>query len=292
MDAWQLQTWEDYRDVKRLGRKTRLSDAQRQTLWSVFDAVRQELQAEGLVSMAGVFTRLAIEVSKRKHPPFEHVVLDEAQDVTVAQLKFLAAVGDTRPNSLFFAGDLGQRIFQTAFSWKSLGVDIRGRSRTLTVNYRTSHQIRSQADRLLGEEIADVDGNTESRKGNVLPLGRCTCFFSCAFKPVDTAGCAQRLYTGNAGLLRSHFRAFKVDPFAAICSRKTAAVCVRVSGVGVVNSGTYTGEQQQLFALHRRNLGHQSSRLPVLPQHGSAKIMKCATSWLEGGRYEEVKKRL
>lgn len=176
-----MQTWEDYRDVKRLGRKTRLSDAQRQTLWSVFDAVRQELQAEGLVSMAGVFTRLAIEVSKRKHPPFEHVVLDEAQDVTVAQLKFLAAVGDTRPNSLFFAGDLGQRIFQTAFSWKSLGVDIRGRSRTLTVNYRTSHQIRSQADRLLGEEIADVDGNTESRKGNVLPLGRCTCFFSCAF---------------------------------------------------------------------------------------------------------------
>ena len=59
VDAWQLETWEDYRDVKRLGRKTRLSDAQRSTLWSVFDAVRQELKAEGLVSMAGVFTRLA-----------------------------------------------------------------------------------------------------------------------------------------------------------------------------------------------------------------------------------------
>ena len=167
VDAWQLQTWEDYRDVKRLGRKTRLSDAQRQSLWSVFDAVRQELQAEGLISMAGVFTRLAGEVGKRKHPPFEHIVLDEAQDVTVAQLKFLAALGDARPNALFFAGDLGQRIFQMAFSWKSLGVDVRGRSRTLTVNYRTSHQIRAQADRLLGEEIADVDGNTESRKGTV-----------------------------------------------------------------------------------------------------------------------------
>jgi len=167
VDAWQLQTWEDYRDVKRLGRKTRLSDAQRQSLWSVFDAVRQELEAEGLISMAGVFTRLAVEVPKRKHPPFEHVVLDEAQDVTVAQLKFLAALGGARPNALFFAGDLGQRIFQTAFSWKSLGVDVRGRSRTLTVNYRTSHQIRAQADRLLGEEISDVDGNTESRKGTV-----------------------------------------------------------------------------------------------------------------------------
>jgi len=167
VDAWQLQTWEDYRDVKRLGRKTRLSDAQRQSLWSVFDAVRQELQAEGLISMAGVFTRLAGEVGKRKHPPFEHIVLDEAQDVTVAQLKFLAALGGARPNALFFAGDLGQRIFQMAFSWKSLGVDVRGRSRTLTVNYRTSHQIRRQADRLLGPELADVDGNVESRRGTV-----------------------------------------------------------------------------------------------------------------------------
>ncbi len=167
VDAWQLQTWEEYRDVKRLGRKTRLTEAQRQSLWSVFDAVRLELQAEGLISMAGVFTRLAGEMSKRKHPPFEHVVLDEAQDVSVAQLKFLAAVGGTRPNALFFAGDLGQRIFRTAFSWKSLGVDVRGRSRTLTVNYRTSHQIRTQADRLLGEEIADVDGNIEMRKGTV-----------------------------------------------------------------------------------------------------------------------------
>ncbi len=143
VDAWQLQTWEDYRDVKRLGRKTRLSVAQRQSLWSVFDAIRQELQAEGLMSMAGVFTRLAGEMAKRKHPPFEHVVLDEAQDVTVAQLKFLAAVGGARQNALFFAGDLGQRIFRMAFSWKSLGVDVRGRSRTLTVNYRTSHQIRA-----------------------------------------------------------------------------------------------------------------------------------------------------
>lgn len=162
VDAWQLQSWEDYRDVKRLGRKTRLSNAQRQSLWSVFDAFWQELQDENLISMAGVFTQLASEVAKRKYLPFEYVVLDESQDVTVAQLKFLAAIGGVRPNALFFAGDLGQRIFQTAFSWRSLGVDVRGRSRTLTVNYRTSHQIRTQADRLLDEELVDVDGNVES----------------------------------------------------------------------------------------------------------------------------------
>jgi len=75
-------------------------------------------------------------------------------------------VGD-RPNGLFFAGDLGQRIFQPPFSWRSVGVDIRGRSRNLNINYRTSHQIRVQADRLLGPEVADVDGNVEDRRGTV-----------------------------------------------------------------------------------------------------------------------------
>ena len=93
--------------------------------------------------------------------------MDEAQDVSVAQLRFLAALGGGRANSLFFAGDLGQRIFQQPFSWKSLGVDIRGRSTTLHVNYRTSQQIRTQADRLLAPEVSDVDGNKEERRGTV-----------------------------------------------------------------------------------------------------------------------------
>jgi superfamily I DNA/RNA helicase len=46
-------------------------------------------------------------------------------------------------------------------------VDIRGRSRTLRVNYRTSHQIRTQADRLLGPVVTDVDGNGEDRSDTV-----------------------------------------------------------------------------------------------------------------------------
>jgi mRNA-degrading endonuclease RelE of RelBE toxin-antitoxin system len=167
VDAWQLESWEAYRDIKRLGRKTRLQEAQRAALWAVLDAVRVRLHKEGFITRAEMFTRLAEQLRHRKHPPFEFVVVDEAQDVSVAQLRFLAALGGERPNSLFFAGDLGQRIFQQPFSWKSLGVDIRGRARTLHINYRTSHQIRMQADRLLGPEVADVDGNTEDRRGTV-----------------------------------------------------------------------------------------------------------------------------
>jgi len=167
VDTWQLHTWEQYRDVKRLGRKTRLSETQRQMLWQVFEGVLGQMQATRTVTMAKVFSMLADEMSSRAAPVFDHVVVDEAQDISVSQLRFLAAIAGDRPNGLFFAGDLGQRIFQTPFSWKSVGVDIRGRSRNLTVNYRTSHQIRMQADRLLGPEVADVDGNVENRKGTV-----------------------------------------------------------------------------------------------------------------------------
>ena len=167
VDAWQLDSWEAYRDVRRLGRKTRLSEAQRATLWAVFAAVREQLTTRGLSTHAALLTELAADLTGRKATPFDYVVVDEAQDISVAQLRFLAALAGGRPNGLFFAGDLGQRIFQLPFAWKSLGVDVRGRSRTLHINYRTSHQIRMHADRLLGPEVSDVDGNTEERRGTV-----------------------------------------------------------------------------------------------------------------------------
>ena len=167
VDAWQLPTWEAYRDVARLGRKTRLPEAQRKVLWSIYERVRTGLKARGLITHAELFTTLAAVISKNRNTAFDFAVVDESQDISVAHLRFLAALGRDRPNALFFAGDLGQRIFQQPFSWKSLGVDIRGRSRTLRVNYRTSHQIRAQADRLLGPMVTDVDGNSEDRSDAV-----------------------------------------------------------------------------------------------------------------------------
>jgi hypothetical protein len=167
VDAWQLESWESYRDVVRLGRKTRLQEAQRVVLWSIFERVRSALKTRGLVTYSDIFSRVASKLRGSVHPPFEFTIVDEAQDVSVPQLRLLAVLGAGRPNSLFFAGDLGQRIFQQPFSWKALGVDVRGRSSTLRINYRTSHQIRAQADRLLGPDVSDVDGNREDRKGTI-----------------------------------------------------------------------------------------------------------------------------
>ena len=167
VDAWQLETWEEFRDVARLGRRHRLPGARRQALWPVFAHMRQALQEQGQLTLSGMYGRLTSEFAPSEHGPYDFVVVDESQDLGVVQLRVLAALVGNKPNGLFFAGDLGQRIFQQPFSWRELGVDVRGRSRTLRINYRTSHQIRSRADLLLDPQIADVDGNVEERRGTV-----------------------------------------------------------------------------------------------------------------------------
>ena len=84
VDAWQLETWEGYRDVPRLGRRTRLPEKQREVLWEIFRQMRTTLAERDLITEAQMLSRL-------KNAPFEFIVVDEAQDISVPQLRFLAA---------------------------------------------------------------------------------------------------------------------------------------------------------------------------------------------------------
>jgi superfamily I DNA/RNA helicase/mRNA-degrading endonuclease RelE of RelBE toxin-antitoxin system len=167
VDAWQARDWDSYRSTQRLGRKSRLSESQRKALWQVFERVYAGLAERGLMTPAALYSRLAGHYQELGKSPYQFAVIDEAQDISVMQLRTLVGLIGTGENALFFAGDLGQRIFQSPFSWKAQGVDLRGRSRTLRVNYRTSHQIRQQADKLLNPTVADPDGNEESRRDTV-----------------------------------------------------------------------------------------------------------------------------
>jgi UvrD-like helicase C-terminal domain/AAA domain len=167
VDAWQLRSWDEYRDVSRLGRKTRIGGKQREALWAIFERVRAGLVERRIVTWSDVFGRLTDSLVGKAARPYDFAVIDEAQDLGVAEARFFAAMAVGRGDGLFFAGDLGQRIFQQPFSWKALGLDVRGRSFTLRINYRTSHQIRLHADRLLPTTVSDVDGNAEGRCGTV-----------------------------------------------------------------------------------------------------------------------------
>jgi hypothetical protein len=161
VDAWDVRDWGSYKDLPRLGRKVRMPAAKREAAWAVFESLRVALAKERLKTEA----QLAHDLAATERFPFNHVVIDEAQDVSVAELILLGkALGDVE-NGLFFAGDIGQRIFRAPFPWAATGVEIRGRSRSLRVNYRTSHQIRRCSDDLLPETLIEPDGSEDNRLG-------------------------------------------------------------------------------------------------------------------------------
>lgn len=165
IDAWNVCDTESYLTIARMGRKSRLGPKQRERLWPIFETVRNDLVKEGYTTWSSVFTQLADTIAAKMVKPFDHIVIDEAQDLGPAELRFFAAIAPKEDNALFLAGDLGQRIFQHPYSWKSLGVDVRGRSHTLKICYRTSQQIRQSADRLLPSVLQDVDGHEDERSG-------------------------------------------------------------------------------------------------------------------------------
>lgn len=167
VDAWNVTDADAYANIPRVGRRTRLGPVQREAAWGVFAFVRARLSDRKVTTWSQLYAQLAKWVDGGGVLPFTHVIVDEAQDLSVAQVRFLAEIAKKRSDALFLAGDLGQRIFHLPFSWAKLGLDIRGRSHCLKVNYRTSHQIRAAADRLLPAMIADMDGIEEGRRGTV-----------------------------------------------------------------------------------------------------------------------------
>ena len=96
VDAWQLRSWEDYRDVSRLGRKTRIGGKQREALWAIYERVRAGLAERSVVTWSEVFGRLADSLNQNGPRPFDFAAIDEAQDLGVAEARFFAALAAGR----------------------------------------------------------------------------------------------------------------------------------------------------------------------------------------------------
>lgn len=159
VDAYGITTWADYQAVSRKGRGVPLSAKKRQLVWAVMEAALAGLHRRGM----STFNMLCVSAAQKLKdgPLYQHVVADECQDFGPAELRLIRALCESGPNDLFFCGDEGQRIYQLRVSWASLGIDVRGRSTRLTLNYRTTAQIRRLADQLLPGEVTDGDGNRE-----------------------------------------------------------------------------------------------------------------------------------
>ena len=161
-----LRTWDEYRAARRTGRGRGLSVSERKDLWRLFGEVYNRLDERSLLDFASLCRRAESLLTEGKiESPYQAVLIDEVQDLKPAELRFAKALCAANAGQLLLAGDTGQRIYPGGFTLNSLGIDVRGRSHTLRINYRTTEQIRRLADRVLGEAADDMDGERESRRG-------------------------------------------------------------------------------------------------------------------------------
>jgi hypothetical protein len=171
IDPWGIDDWEIYRNFSRAGRGTPLGARQRLRLWKVVERAREFLASRGLMTWNQLCHEVANQLEESGDRPYRHVVADEAQDFGPGELRFVRALAPAADNDLFFCGDAGQRIYKSRFSWLSAGIDVRGRSSRLKINYRTTEQIRRFADGLLPGFVQEPDGDYQSRVGASLLNG-------------------------------------------------------------------------------------------------------------------------
>ncbi len=161
-----VRTRDGYLSAGRVGRGRRLGAADRRAVWPVFEALLAEMEETGRLDYAGLCEEAVRLLGEgRVAAPYTAVVVDEVQDLRPPELRLVAALGASHPGNLMVCGDAGQRIYAAGYRLSALGIDVRGRSTVLKVNYRTTAQIRTSADRVLATEVDDLDGGVEARKG-------------------------------------------------------------------------------------------------------------------------------
>ncbi len=167
--ARNINTLPDYAMAPRPGRGVRLSRAQRKQVWSAIERLVADLTSRKratYVQLAGLAAEHLAARSATDTGLYAHAVIDEAQDLHPSQWRLLRACVPPGPNDLFLAGDAHQRIYDHKVSLSSLGIETRGRSRRLKINYRTSQSILTHAQGILrGIAVDDLDGTPEETVG-------------------------------------------------------------------------------------------------------------------------------
>ncbi|MCJ0906094.1 3'-5' exonuclease [Rhodococcus sp. ARC_M6] len=179
-------TLEEYSKVARPGRGVRLTRPQRIAVWQIVEEYRRHNRTAGTISFPEVLALAAesLRLSREAGNPHlaEHVIIDEAQDLHATHWALLRALVDEGPNDLFIAEDSHQRIYGRPVVLSRLGIKIVGRSRRLTLNYRTTAQNLNFAVGILaGAEYRDLETGAEStseyrsaRSGPIPKMVECT----------------------------------------------------------------------------------------------------------------------
>ncbi|WP_433803391.1 protein kinase domain-containing protein [Actinomycetospora sp. CA-084318] len=149
--AQQITSEQDYVGCERPGRGKALPPARRPAIWRAVETFTRELRADGKWTHPMIADEAA-RLLAADDPPYEHVVVDEIQDLHPAHWRLVRAAVRSKPEDLFLTGDPHQRIYGHRVSLRKVGINIGGRRSTkLTLSYRTSAEILAWALRMLGE---------------------------------------------------------------------------------------------------------------------------------------------
>lgn len=156
-----------YLKAKRTGRGVPLTRAQRAAIWPVFEELRIQLHQKGLRTSEDATQDAAdLLATGKANLPYDAVVVDEAQDMGPQVMRLLRLMVPHKNNDLFIVGDAHQRIYRRRYALSACGIEVRGRSRKLKINYRTTEEIRRFATALLeGLSVDDLDGGEDTKGG-------------------------------------------------------------------------------------------------------------------------------
>ena len=168
IQAHGVTTLDEYLHVSRVGRGTRLNRAARAKVWRVLEEYRTQLAERGVKEVDDAYRDAAAFLQNdRGTLDYVAVVVDEAQDMGAQAYRLIRHIVPAGANDLFVVGDGHQRIYgRNKVVLGRCGIDVRGRSRKLRLNYRTTEETRCWAARLLaGRAIDDLDGGSDDDKG-------------------------------------------------------------------------------------------------------------------------------
>jgi superfamily I DNA/RNA helicase len=157
---------EEYLKVRRTGRGVSLNRGRRNAVWDIIESYRAGAAAEGATDFdekTAIAAQVLDDSGKR---PADHVLVDEAQDLSPCRLLLVRALAAPGPNDLFLAEDSHQRIYGQRITLSRYGINIVGRSRRLTLNYRTTQEnLRYALGILAGENYTNLDEEPEATSG-------------------------------------------------------------------------------------------------------------------------------
>jgi superfamily I DNA/RNA helicase len=168
---------EDYLNAKRTGRGTtdRVTKSDREFIWQIFVGYSNDMKRDGKLDYDdyAIYCLQEIEKDTIFIPPYSHIIVDEAQDLSKAQILTISKIISTTTKCISIIADIAQRIYKSGFSWTEVGIEVRGnRTLSLKKNYRNTEAISLAATSLLSHDPdpSEFTKAEPARKGGIKPI--------------------------------------------------------------------------------------------------------------------------